>query len=106
MRTKAYLVLAFLVVISPVGLLAPGTAWGEWGAHELAKMGLSAIPAGLHQLSNLWGAPLAGYNLPSLGNANLGYLFSALVGILIVGVVVWLFTMLLTARAPTQKGKR
>ena len=90
--------LAFLAVASPIGLLAPGTAWGEWGSKELTKMGLSAIPTGLHQLSNLWGAPMAGYNLPSLGNANLGYLFSAVVGILVTGIVVWLFAMLLTVR--------
>jgi len=94
--------LAVLVVASPLGLLAPGTAWGEWGTQELASMGLATIPAGLEKLSSLWGAPLAGYDLPVLGNVNLGYMLSALVGILVVAVVVWLFTLLLTNRAPTR----
>ena len=94
--------LAVLVVASPLGLLAPGTAWGEWGTQELASMGLATIPAGLEKLSGLWGAPLAGYDLPVLGNVNLGYMLSALVGILVVAVVVWLFTLLLTNRAPTR----
>ncbi len=89
--------LGILVVASPLGLLAPGTAWGEWGLTELQKMGFTSVPAGLHQLSSLWGAPLAGYDLPALGNANLGYVLSAALGIAIIGVVVWLFTMLLTA---------
>lgn len=94
--------IAVLVVASPLGLLAPGTAWGEWGTEELASMGLGTIPAGLEKLSSLWGAPLAGYDLPVLGNINLGYMLSALVGILVVGVVVWLFTLLLTRRPPVK----
>jgi cobalt/nickel transport system permease protein len=101
-----WIVLAVLVVVSPLGLLAPGTAWGEWGTHEMARIGLQSVPAGLEKLSNLWGAPLAGYDLPALGNANLGYVLSAGLGILVVAIVVWLFTLLLTARPGTQdKGK-
>lgn len=91
--------LIVLAVASPIGLLAPGTAWGEWGTEELAKLGLGAIPAGLQQLSSLWGAPLASYDLPGLGNANLGYILSAVLGVLMIAIVVWLFVMLLTAGA-------
>lgn len=92
-----WVALAVLVVLTPLGLLAPGTAWGEWASEELAQIdpSLQVIPEGLKQLESLWGAPLAGYNLPILGNANLGYMISAAVGILLVGVVVWLFTALL-----------
>jgi hypothetical protein len=98
--------LVVLVLVSPLGLLAPGTAWGEWGTEELAKMGLKAVPAGLEKLSTLWGAPLAGYDLPLLGNANLGYLLSAVLGIVVTTTIVWLFTMLLTARpGPGGQGK-
>jgi cobalt/nickel transport system permease protein len=89
--------LAILVLASPLGLLAPGTAWGEWSTQELARLGFKSVPAGLEKLSTLWGAPMARYNLPAFGNTSLGYLLSAVVGILVVGVVVWLFTMLLTA---------
>ncbi len=90
--------LGTLVILSPLGLLAPGTAWGEWGAKELTRMGFQSIPRGLESLSGIWGAPLARYDLPVLGNANLGYLFSAVLGILVIGIVVWLFTALLTRR--------
>jgi cobalt/nickel transport system permease protein len=97
--------LALLIGSSPVGLLAPGTAWGEWGTKQLAERGLGFVPAGLQQLSGLWGAPLAGYNLPVLGNANLGYVLSAVLGISIIALVIWLFTMLLTSGAGPRKPK-
>ncbi len=94
--------LAVMVVATPLGLLAPGTAWGEWGTHELAGLGLNFVPAGLQQLETLWGAPLAGYEVPALGNANVGYLLSAVVGIALVALVAWLLTRLLTAGQPTK----
>jgi hypothetical protein len=86
--------LVVLVVASPLGLLAPGTAWGEWGTRQLQERGFQAVPAGLEKLSGLWGAPLAGYNLRLLGNANLGYLLSAILGVLIIAFLAWLFTKL------------
>ncbi len=91
--------LIVLIAASPLGLLAPGTAWGEWGTHQLIKLGLKSVPAGLQKLSGLWGAPMAGYNLRVLGNANLGYILSAAVGIAIIALVAWLFSVLLTNRS-------
>ena len=88
--------LAALVVITPLGLLAPGTAWGEWGAEELTNRGLSFIPKGLEQLSGLWSAPMPEYNVPAIGNANIGYILSAVVGILVIIGVAWLFSLLVT----------
>lgn len=91
-----WVVLAVLIVASPLGLLAPGTAWGEWGADELSGLGLSFIPQGLKALEGLWGAPMADYELPALGNPSLGYILSAVVGIILIGIVTWLFTKLFT----------
>ncbi|NMC79461.1 MAG: cobalt transporter CbiM [Chloroflexi bacterium] len=90
--------LAVLIVIAPIGLLAPGTAWGEWGAEELTSLGLTFIPKGLEQLSGFWSAPLPDYDVPALGNANLAYILSALVGILITVLIVWLFSTLVTRK--------
>jgi cobalt/nickel transport system permease protein len=92
--------LAVLVIAAPLGLLAPGTAWGEWGAQELAVMGLGFVPKGLEQLSSIWGAPMPDYDIPGLGNASLAYVLSAVLGIVLVAVITWLFTMLLTTRKP------
>jgi cobalt/nickel transport system permease protein len=85
-----------LILLAPIGLLAPGTAWGEWGAGELSSLGLSFVPQGLQKLSGVWTSPLPDYTVPALGNADLGYVLSALVGVLCVVVVVWLFSFLLT----------
>lgn len=94
-----WLALIVLVVASPLGLLAPGTAWGEWGTQELSHMGLRSIPTGLERLSGIWGAPLAGYGIHALGNASLGYVLSALLGVVVVAVVAWLFMLLATSSA-------
>ena len=91
-----WVVLAALVVATPLGLLAPGTAWGEWGAEQLGELGLTFVPAGLKMLAGLWGAPMADYELPALGNPSLGYILSAVVGIILIGIVTWLFTKLFT----------
>ena len=95
--------LAALIVLVPLGLLAPGTAWGEWGAQQLSSRGLAFIPQGLAKLSGLWSAPLPGYNLPALKSANLGYLLSAVVGTIVIGIVAWLFTLLVIARKSETK---
>jgi cobalt/nickel transport system permease protein len=90
--------LAVMIVLVPLGLLAPGTAWGEWSAQELTSRGLAFVPQGMAKLSGLWSAPLSGYDLPTLKNAILGYMLSGIVGTIVIGIVVWLFTMLVTAR--------
>jgi len=94
---------AVLAVASPLGLLAPGTAWGEWGIEELAKLGLHSVPVGLEKLSTLWGAPFADYDITLLGNMNLGYIFSALLGIVLVGILAWLLALLVTGGSRKQK---
>ncbi len=95
--------LTALVLVTPLGLLAPGTAWGEWSAGELARLGIKFIPAGMEKLAGLWGAPLARYNLHVLGNAPLGYVLSAVVGVLVICGVVWLFTRLLVGKEAPRK---
>lgn len=90
--------LAVLAIATPLGLLAPGTAWGEWGAEELAGLGLPFIPSGMEKLSGLWSAPLPDYDIPVLGNPTIAYVLSAVVGILIVLLVVWLFSKLIGSK--------
>ena len=98
----ALVVLAFA---TPLGLLASDTAWGEWGTNQLTKRGLASIPTGLQKLSGLWGAPMAGYNLHALGNVNLGYVLSAVLGIALIALIIWLFMMLLTSGSGSRKQK-
>ncbi|MBI4786171.1 MAG: cobalt transporter CbiM [Chloroflexi bacterium] len=81
---RAWAGLLALVVLAPIGLFAPGTAWGEWSREELQQMGLGYIPAGFDRWSSLWNAPLSGYDLPLLDNAAAGYWLSAVLGVVLV----------------------
>jgi cobalt/nickel transport system permease protein len=98
----AWIGLIGLALAAPLGLLAPGTAWGEWNASELAQRGLGFVPQGLAGMANLWGAPFAGYELPSLGNTSLAYILSALLGVFLVVFLAWLFSLLVAGRQPTN----
>ncbi len=82
-----WIALAVLVILTPLGLLAAGTAWGEWGVEELEALGLGFIPRGLESLGTLWNAPIPDYAIPFLGD-TVGYIVSAVLG---VGILVLLF---------------
>jgi hypothetical protein len=87
-----WLALGLFIVLSPLGLIASGTAFGEWGVDQLEEEA-GFIPAGLAKMADLWHhAPLPDYGIASF-SANLmqsavGYIISALVGVvLVVGVM-------------------
>lgn len=101
----AWLGLIALVILTPMGLLAPGTAWGEWGREELEQLGLGYIPAGFDQWSNLWGAPLPDYDIPALNNPTIAYIISAVFGAAVVILAIlalgWLLTRFTRGHAQT-----
>jgi cobalt/nickel transport system permease protein len=79
------------IVLTPLGLLAPGGAFGEDSPAglDLGKYGLHAVPEGLNRFSNFWShALLGGYGFHSGDHPVIGYLVSAVVGILIIGGTV------------------
>ncbi len=81
--------LGMLVLATPLGLLASGTAWGEWGLVELKQLGLSFIPQGLEKLEGWWPAPLPDYGFARMG-AVIGYILSAVVGVTLVVFLLWM----------------
>lgn len=93
-----WIALAGLVVLTPLGILAAGQAWGEWKPTEL-----KAPPKGLAELSKLWHAPLAEYAPGFVANAAGGYLFSAGLGVVLILLVAWGVRWLL-ARSPQKRG--
>lgn len=81
-----------MVVLSPLGLLAPGGAFGEDAASDLdlGSLGLAAVPAGLARYNSFWSHALLGdYGFADGQNPNLGYIVSAIVGIVVVGAVIF-----------------
>jgi len=93
-----YALIAVLVAASPLGLLAAGTAWGEWGADEIKGVvtggaPLGFVPAGM--LKGSFEAPLPDYSVAGTPEV-VGYLISAVLG---AAILVILFKLVGLLRA-------
>ena len=89
---RLWIAVAALMLLTPLGILAAGTAWGEWSPSELARAGAAqaqvtksaaspapaAVPAGLQKLANLWTAPFPAYAPGFVKSRGFGYLLSAM----------------------------
>jgi len=84
--------LILLILLVPLGLLAAGEAFGEWGPDEL-KEKVGFVPQGLEKLTGIWNAPLKDYNLPGDPDAfylqTIGYYLSAVIGMCIGGTLLY-----------------
>lgn len=100
-------VVALMVALTPLGLIAPGGAFGEDAPGELHlhSLGLSSIPEGLNRWYGIWhSAIFRGYDLAGGANPVLGYLVSAVVGIAVVGLTVFLIAALIDRAARRRRG--
>jgi cobalt/nickel transport system permease protein len=107
--------MGILLVLTPLGLLAGGAAWGEWRASDLAnpetRQAIAAaslhrappatLPAGLERLATVWAAPLPDYAPPFLRSRVLGYWLSAMFGTGLVVLAASGLAALLRARRPS-----
>jgi cobalt/nickel transport system permease protein len=114
-RTRPlWLALAGLMIATPLGLLAAGAAWGEWGVEELhdpaSRAAIAAasggvappaeVPHGLARLASLWTAPIPDYAPAFLKSEVYGYVMSAVLG---TGLI--LLACLLLGRLPGPRPK-
>lgn len=87
-KTKAiYGLLAALICLTPLGLLATGTAWGEWGAEEIKDVvsggkALGYLPKGMKEGFN-FDAIMPDYAINGLPEVA-GYILSAIAGVAIL----------------------
>ena len=79
--SSLWFTVALLMVMTPVGILAAGTAWGEWAPAELSARVQASSPAGLERLANVWTAPFPGYAPTFVRNPAFGYFLSAIFGV-------------------------
>jgi cobalt/nickel transport system permease protein len=93
--------LGLVALATPAGLLASGTAWGEWGADELKNIGLGFIPQGIQKFTSWWPAPMPDYGFPRMG-AVIGYILSAFVGIILIAFLLWMLGRWLSRRNPPK----
>jgi cobalt/nickel transport system permease protein len=95
-------------VLAPLGLIAPGFAFGE-GSAEDVQAAFGYIPKGLQNLSGMFSAPFSGYNLPfmppgaRLWQVAIGYEISGMLGILLLGAIMLGLGWLLKRRDPAHK---
>jgi len=86
--------LIVLAMLTPLGSLADGTAWGEWGTEEL-QAALGTVPKGIEQASSWWTAIFPDYSMSFLGEANIagkiGYFLSAVLGSVLIYAVAFLY---------------
>lgn len=94
--------LAALMILTPLGLLAAGTAWGEWSAQDFADPAARseiaaashnqapppAAPEGLARLASIWTAPMPDYAPPFMSSPTFGYVLSAMFG---AGTIILFF---------------
>ena len=96
--------LALVLLLTPLGILAGGAAWGEWAPKDFADPARRAqiaaasgrvappmaAPAGVARLAKLWTAPLPDYAPHFVKSAAFGYLLSAMFGVGLIAGVAWL----------------
>jgi len=86
-----------MALLTPLGMLAPGGAFGEDSAANLnlKKAHLSAVPSGLQRYNGFWHhAMFSGYDFSHDRHPVFGYLLSALVGVAAIAVVAFGLTYL------------
>ena len=78
-------VLLGLIVLSPLGLLAEGTAFGEWSSEELGSLLKGKVPAGIKNGFS-FEALFSDYTIPGTKIA-IGYILSAITAVLIFYII-------------------
>jgi cobalt/nickel transport system permease protein len=90
-RRWVFVGLGSLLALAPLGLLAPGNAFGENapGDLDLAKYHLNAVPNGLRHYAGFWhNALFDGYGFGNDQHPTIGYLVSAFAGIAAIAAVM------------------
>jgi len=110
---RLWITVALLLLLTPLGILAAGKAWGEWAAADfsrtdrrehIASASLNqpppvAPPSGMQRLASIWTAPIPAYAPPVVKSASFGYLLSAMFGVGLVLALSLVLQKLLTRRS-------
>jgi cobalt/nickel transport system permease protein len=94
---KLWIGLAALLVVTPLGILATGSAWGEWSPSQLAQQ-----PSGLVRLSTFWTAPVSHYAPAFIRSESFGYFVSAMLGVGLI-FLAWVALSRFLPRSPQRR---
>jgi cobalt/nickel transport system permease protein len=116
---RLWVAVALLMLLTPLGILAAGKAWGEWSAAEFSSASGQAriaaasqdasaperVPTGLQKLSSAWTAPIPAYAPQFVKSRSFGYLLSAMFGVgLLMASSLAIQSLLQWRRATGQPG--
>jgi hypothetical protein len=90
--------LLILVILVPLGIIANGTAYGEWSVDELQSL-IGYVPGGFASLNGLYHAPIPDYGTDwasSFIGQSLGYYLAAIIGVSLLAVLFFLIGRELT----------
>ena len=96
-------IIAFLIALAPIGLIATGTAWGEWGATEIASSisngnKLGYTPQGI---ANGWSLESILPDYSFAGTSQIiGYILSAIIGVALLIIIFKLISI------PLSRGRK
>jgi hypothetical protein len=81
---KGWIVLVVMAILSPLGLLAIGSAWGEWDLDDIKEM-IGFEPRGMREIKEKQpDTALPDYEIPGFGESGwkvgLSTIISALIG--------------------------
>ncbi|WP_160673900.1 cobalt transporter CbiM [Clostridium sp. C8-1-8] len=102
-KTKPiYAFIIVLILLSPLGLLASGTAWGEWGVDEIGSVNvggkaLGFIPKGMKNGFS-FKSLMSDYSLKGLPEI-VGYILSAIAG---VAILLIIFRLISSSKKESQ----
>jgi len=114
-----WIALALLLALTPLGVLAGGAAWGEWGVRDFsqaaARQRIAAAsanlapppqaPQGLERLYSVWTAPFPQYAPSFIRRPALGYMLSAMFGSGIILLVFMTASAICAHRGPAAAMK-
>lgn len=95
---------AVLVLLTPIGALAKGTAWGEWSIEQIQSELHMTVPPGLEKLSGAWTAAVPGYAPAFVKNPLAGYLLAAIIGSALAVGITWGIAKLLAPKSDDTAG--
>ncbi|KZL90864.1 cobalt transporter CbiM [Clostridium magnum] len=83
-KKPLYGLLIGMILLSPIGLLATGTAWGEWGADEIKDI-VGYVPNAFEHGFN-FNAMMPDYSVGGI-NEVIGYIISAVAGVALIMIL-------------------
>ncbi len=101
-HVPVFALVAVLIAATPLGLLATGTAWGEWGAEEIAETtdagtALGYVPKGLEKGWSL-DVPMPDYALEGISEVA-AYILSAVIGVALLVIIFKLISLPMKGKA-------